>query len=157
MRSEYWVNADGLTIGQGPANTKNVEAATIETKGNVRSIEMEVYFDEDGSTASMKKAVLPAGARVLSAAMVVSTAFTGGTAITVGTITADGLTADADALVTATEGAVANLTANAVVTGAGVLAGKVVTSDVQVTYTRTGTFTAGRGSVVIEYVMPSAK
>lgn len=156
MRDYVWKNADGLEIGFGRRDTKNVEAGTIEVKGQVRQLEVEMYFDEANTTASAKNAVIPKGAVVVSATVYVKEAFVGGTALTVGTILKDGTGAAATAFVTATEAAVANLGAGKVITGAGALVGKTTATDVQVTATPTGTHTAGRATVLIQYIQPSA-
>lgn len=157
MRNEIWTNADGLQVGFGTRDTVNLEAGSIHTKGRVHQVELEVYFDQDPATSNVKSAVIPAGAHVLSAQVVVSEAFVGGTSLSAGTIKTDGTGAAATALVTATEGATANLTLNAVVTGAGALVGEVTANDINLTYATTGAFTAGRGTLLVEYVLPSAK
>lgn len=156
MRKNYTVNSDGLMVGYGPADTRNELAGGIETKGRVRQVSMTVYYDKDVTAEDMRGATIPAGATILSADAVVVEAFTGGTSIEVGTIGTDGSSADANALITATEGATANLTANAVVTGAGALVGAVTTADVNLTSATTGSYTAGKAVVTIEYVMPAA-
>lgn len=156
MRDNYWVNADGLRVGFGTANTRNELAGTIETKGRVRQVELKVFFDKDVTDADVRSAVIPAGAVVLSAKTVVKTAFAGGTSIAVGTVTTDNVTADVDALVTATQGAVANLTLNAVIDGTGALVGETTAEAVNLTYATTGSFTAGEATVFVEYVMPAA-
>lgn len=156
MRNEYWVNADGLRVGFGTANTRNELAGGVETKGRVRQMEMKIFFDKDVTDADVRNAVIPAGAIVLSAKTIVREAFVGGTAVTVGTVTTDGVTSDADALITATAGAVANLTANAVIEADGALAGEATASAVNLTYATTGSFTAGEAVVLVEYVMPAA-
>lgn len=157
MRDAVWKNADGLEVGFGRSNTKNLQAGSIEVKGQVRQLELEVYFDEANTGASAKNAVLPVGAVVLSATVYVKQAFVGGTALNVGTIKNDGSGAAATALVTATESAVANLTAGAVIKGAGALIGATVATDpVQITCAPTGSHTAGRATVLIEYIQPSA-
>ena len=156
MRSNYWTNADGLKVGFGTADTRNEMAGGVETKGRVRQLEMKVYYDKDITEADVRASVIPAGATVLSAKTAVTTAFAGGTAITLGTIGTDGTGADADAVITATEGAVANLTEGAVVEGAGTLIGTTTSADVNLTYATTGSFTAGEATVIVEYIMPAA-
>lgn len=153
MRSNTWTNADGLRVFFGRADTKNAEAGAVETKGKVRQISMDLHYDLEKTEADVKSAVIPAGARIISAVAVVDTAFAGGTSVAVGTITTDGVTADADAVVTDTEAALANLTAGAVITGAGALIGATTSADVNLTYTTTGTFTAGKATLLVEYVL----
>lgn len=154
MRTNTWTNADGLVVGFGRANTRNPEAGVIETKGNLRQVELEVYYDMDAATANVKSAVIPAGAVITAATITVSEAFVGGTSISVGTIGTDGTAADADAIDTALTAA---LTKDAVLVADGAAIGAVVGADVNLTFATTGTFTAGRASVFLEYIMPSAK
>lgn len=154
MRTNTWTNADGLVVGFGRANTRNPEAGVIETKGNLRQVELEVYYDMDSAAANVKSAVIPAGAVITSATISVSEAFVGGTSVDVGTIGTDGTAADADAIDTVLT---ANLTKGAVVEADGAAVGKMVAADVNLTFATTGTFTAGRASVFVEYIMPSAK
>lgn len=157
MRDSLWINKDGLEVGFGRRDTKNLEAGSIEVKGQVRQVELEVYSDESVTTASVKNAVIPAGAVIVGATLQVSTAFAGGTSVKVGTISTDGVAIDDDAFITPTAGAVANLTAGAVLKGAGAAVGTTVTKPTNVTYELTGTFTAGRGTLLVEYIQPSAK
>lgn len=156
MRSNTWTNADGLVVGFGTRDTVNVEAGTVQTKGRVREVEMEVYYDEDQSGTSVKQVQIPAGALIRRAVLTVDTAFAGGTSLQVGIIRPDGTTADTDALITAAQGATANLTANAAITGEGSSVDQVLRDPQTLTVTRTGTFTAGKGTVLVEYVQPSA-
>lgn len=157
MRDNVWINADGLEVGFGRRDTKNLEAGSIEVKGQVRQVELEVYFDGDNAAASVKSAVIPVGAVIVGATLQVSTAFAGGTSVQVGSISTDGDTIDTDAFITASAGAVANLTAGAVLEGAGAAVGTTVTHPTNITYTLTGDFTAGRGTLLVEYIQPSAK
>ena len=154
MRTNTWTNADGLVVGFGRADTRNPEAGVIETKGNLRQVELEVYYDMDSATANVKSAVIPAGAVITSATISVSEAFVGGTSVEVGTIGTDGTGADADAIDTALT---AVLVEGAVIKADGAAIGAMVDADVNLTFATTGTFTAGRASVFVEYIMPSAK
>lgn len=157
MRDSVWKNVDGLEVGFGRRDTKNQEAGSIEVKGQVRQVELEIYSDKSATTASVKNAVIPVGAVIVGATLQVSTAFAGGTSVQVGSISTDGTVIDTDAFITPAAGAVANLTAGAVLEGAGAAVGTTVTHPTNITYTLTGTFTAGRGTLLVEYIQPSAK
>ena len=100
---------------------------------------------------------VPVGSQFIGAKVKVLTAFAGGTSIAVGTHQPDGTVIDADGLVDATAGAVANLTANAYITGAGAQIGASpgVTTDAVVSITTVGTFTAGELTIEVEYEKPS--
>lgn len=157
MRDYVWKNADGLEIGFGRRDTKNLEAGAIEVKGQVRQVELEIYFDKDNTTASVKNAVLPVGAVVSAATLYVREAFAGGTSVTVGTIKTDGTGAVTDNLVKPAAAATASLTKGAVIEGAGNLVGATVADALNITYATTGTFTAGRATLLVEYIHPSAQ
>lgn len=156
MRDSIWKNADGLEVGFGSRDTRNLLAGTIETKGQRRQVELEVYFSKDSKEASVRGAVIPAGATVLSAHLNVKEAFVGGTSVAVGVINTDGTSAVAGGLVTATQGAVASLTKGASIVGTGATKGTIAAAPLNLTTTFVGTFTAGRASVLVEYIMPSA-
>lgn len=94
---------------------------------------------------------LPAGSHVDSMELVILTAFAGGTSLAVGCHKADGTAIDADGLLDATAGALANLTpAGAVLHGAGALVGTTLAYESQVTVTKVGTFTAGEGLIRVK-------
>ena len=156
MRDAVWNNKDGIQVGFGRRDTRNIEAGSVEVKGQVRQLEQGVFFNVNNTGASARKAVIPAGAIIKSATLVVKEAFASGTSLAVGTIKTDGTSGAAGALVTATQGAVANLTLGAVLAGSGAAIGTALASDLQVTYTLTGTFTTGKASLLIEYIQPSA-
>lgn len=156
MRQATWTNKDGLSVGFGPRDTRNIEAGSVEVKGQVRQLEQDIFWNVANTGASARKAVIPAGAIIKSATLITDEAFVGGTAVSVGTIKTDGTGAAATAVVTATEGAIANLTAGNVVVGAGALIGAATANPVQITYTLTGTFTAGKATLLIEYIHPAA-
>ncbi len=155
MRENTWTNADGLTIGFGAADTKNLEAGSIQTKGRVHQIELEVYYDQDPNTPSVKNAYVPAGAHILRADLAISESFVGGTNLKAGTVRSSDGSTDSDALILATTPA--NLTANSVVVGTGAIVGDVTANDFQLSYATTGSFTAGRGTLLVEYVVRSAR
>lgn len=156
MRDSIWKNEDGLEVGFGSRDSRNLEAGTIETKGQRRQIEQEIYFDADSTEASVRSAVIPAGATILGSHLNVREAFLGGTSVSVGVIGTDGDAAVVEGLVDATAGAVANLTKDASIEGAGASVGTVAETPLNITYALTGTFTEGHGSVFVEYIMPSA-
>lgn len=106
---------------------------------------------------------LPANCSVTSAYVVMTEAATGGTSITIGTYQLDGTTISATSLMTATEGVIANMNAIGKRTyGAGALvsvsAGTagVGVHDAYVGITTSGTYTAGKGRLVIVIVDPLA-
>jgi hypothetical protein len=77
----------------------------------------------------------------------------GGTSIAVGLFTEAGAEIDLDGLLTATNGATANLGANVDLAGTGALLGTAVTQKGYIGITTVGTYTAGKGRVLIRYTL----
>ncbi len=103
----------------------------------------------------------PAYSSILRVILVVDEAAAGGTSITVGTYGKTGSAQTATGLITATEGVLANLdTLGARVYGAGAFVSTAVeTASVGAaaafpTIGATGTFTAGKGRIIVDYIAP---
>jgi hypothetical protein len=108
----------------------------------------------DGFTTG--EAYLPAGSQIIRAFAICTEVAAGGTDFTVGTYSVTGTAIDADGIVAATEGVIANLgTLGEKITAAGALvsasSGTVgITADSYVAVTTNGTFTAGKVRLYIE-------
>lgn len=168
-----WYNADGLLVeyGRSRKREKNQPKA-VNTDGHI--VEVKFPFDlsvhTTGTTYTTDRnndgtkdgfnggdTFIPDQAHILSAEVFMfDTAGASGTAITVGTFQEDGTAIDADGLVTAANGAVANLTANARVAGSGALINTGVTQKSYLGLVASGTFTAGKGYVLIKYAYGGA-
>jgi hypothetical protein len=102
------------------------------------------------------EAYLPQGSCIVRAFVVTSEVAAGGTDFTVGTYTVAGATTDADGIVNATNGAIANMgTVGEIIIASGDLVGDAsgtvgITADSYVAVTTNGTFTAGKGRLYIE-------
>lgn len=152
-RASTWSNPDGLVVGYGPnkaatvgSNTKNYGGA-----GSVKSALIDFTY-KDLTSVSVP---IPAGSRVLSVALDVQSAFVGGTSLAVG------VSGTTDGFIPAATGVTANLGTGAHITGAGTL----LTADTDTTamqnhffsaagsviLTVVGTFTAGVGSITVNY------
>lgn len=150
-RKSTWTNADGLVVGFGPNYPERNEAGVLETDGVVKEARLAITYQSSGATVA-----LPAGSVVMEVVMKVGTAWAGGTDVQVG----DG--SDADGWISATQGAVANLTAGATVRAAGAYAigdaatnrglGKVYASADTLDVAFTGTFTAGTADIFVRYI-----
>jgi hypothetical protein len=177
-----WQNADGLTvrtpddIKKNP-NYENRVRAMADTGSSVRQLELDLNFkklsadggnnftsdlNNDGTKDGYNSGdvYLPANASVLRATLVVTEAAAGGTSFTIGTYTIAGAAIVATGLFTATEGVLANVdTIGKRTYGAGALvavtAGTagVGTADAYVGIATTGTFTAGKARLIIEYLV----
>lgn len=179
-----WFNADGLKVkmpgyAQNDANFVNVPRE-VRTAGNLKQIVIDYDFVQavaDGGTTftsdlnndgtkdgfNTGDTYLPANASVVRVTMIASEAATGGTSWTIGTYTQAGAAIAATSLMTATEGVIANQ--NAIgkrIYGAGSLVSTsagtagVGTADAYIAMVTTGTFTAGKGKIIIEYLTPLA-
>lgn len=177
--SGNWYNADGLPVyfpqHYADAGQRVNKPAQVTSYGVVRQI--VVPFDLSKMAAATTSYTvdanndgvldqfsehdphIPANATVLSTRVFITTTATGGTSITVGAYKLDGTIVSANGFVTATEGAVANLVQGQGIVGAGTLcnASSAVIPTVAATNTfvgivTAGTFTAGKGFVVVDYV-----
>lgn len=184
MANPPWHNSDGLEVKFGnywadPSNFANRTWA-LSTLGAHKILEMDVDLTQLASGAvsftsdlnndgtldgfNTGDARLPANASVTSVTFVCSTAATGGTSFVVGTYKLDGSTISANSLVTATEGVIANhdtigkrtFGAGALVSTSAGTAG-VGTSNAYIGIKPTGTYTAGKGRLIIAFLDVNAE
>jgi hypothetical protein len=181
--SGNWYNSDGLPVlfpqhYTDPAQRTNKPTADVSF-GVYREIVIPFDLtkigngltgyptdkDNDGTTDGFTEhdAHLPADSTPLSARMFFSETAAGGTSCILGSYKIDGTIIDDDAFITATEAVTANMTKGKCIVGAGVAAVAAsnvypVLSDFNVwpALKATGTFTAGKGFIVITYVDISA-
>lgn len=174
-----WQNADGLTVKyagyfRDPANSVN-KANGLNVLGAQKQIELDfdltriptgtVSYTTDLNNDGTKDGFnigdiyLPANASVLEVIVLATTAATGGTSFTVGTYGLTGTAISATGLVTATEGVLANInTIGKRIYGAGALVSTtagtagVGTADAFIGISTTGTFTEGKGRIIIRYM-----
>jgi hypothetical protein len=180
--SAPWTNPDGLQVKFGnyyreASNFVNVPRALPSKGGLVKEIVIDYDLARLGAdgvsyTADLNNdgtldgfhtgdCALPAYASVLRVTVVAKTAAAGGTSVALGTFALTGAAIDADGLVTATEGVVANLnTVGGRTYGAGAYVATSVdtpsigAADGYLALTAAGTFTAGTGRILIEYIDP---
>ena len=150
-RASSWTNADGLIVGFGANIPERNVSGVYEHDGAVKEAHLAITYQSSGANID-----LPAGAVVLDVVLKVGTAWAGGTDVQLG----DGT--DPDGWISATQGAVANLTTGATVRAAGAYAigdaatnrglGKVYASADTLDVAFTGTFTAGTATIVVRYL-----
>jgi hypothetical protein len=105
---------------------------------------------------SVGEPYLPAGSAIIRAFVITTEVAVGGTDFTIGTYTVTGGTTDADGIVAATEGAIANMgTVGEMIIANGALVGDTsgvvgITVDSWLAVTTNGTFTAGKGRLYME-------
>ncbi len=164
-RQDTWVNNDGLEVGFGPLDTDNFKGASVRTTGRVNQLVIELDWDNlpsaAGTAPSSKDFRIPANSTIQSSTLVVTEAFTsaGATTLSIGTKNSAGTVVDADGI----DATIAKTVIDAigdVVQNDGAQVGGIVTvgtSDVYLsTVVATGPYTAGRGTLTIEYVLPEA-
>lgn len=170
-------NADGLTIQFSGDfqryNSPHVNRLrAVNTDGPMKWYEMDIDLAKVGASTTYYpfdlngdgtrdgfntgEAYLPAGSQIMRAFVICTEVAAGGTDFTVGTYGVTGTAIDADGIVAAAEGAIANLgTVGEKITAAGALvsasSGTVgITASSYVAVTTNGTFTAGKGRLYIE-------
>lgn len=178
-----WQNSDGLTV-RFPidfiSNPRAVNRVTaLNTRGAIKELEIDVDLtkiptgtvsytsdlNNDGTLDGFNTGdtYLPADSSVLRITWIAKDAAAGGTSFTVGTYALTGAAIDADGLITATEGVLANTNAAGKrIYGAGAYVATtagtpgVGTADAYIGVSTTGTFTAGTARLIIEYIDPVA-
>lgn len=181
MAYSMWVNADGLVVknhgayDSNPANYIN-RARALNTLGAVKTLVMDFDLELVGASAtwfpvditnngtndgfSEEEPFIPSGSAVISCNAYCKEIAAGGTEFTLGTFTKAGATTDIDGLINATNGAIANMGAigeRIIGTGdqmADATGDVGLASDCYLAITTTGTYTAGKGTIVIEYIPP---
>lgn len=162
-----WTNDDGLSIrfegDQAAPSTPS--APVVNTLGNKRQMVIDINYDNlpaettdldnDGTNDGWSGAdpYIPAGSFITQAVLIVETAFAGGTSYNFGLSQIDGTVIDADGLDAAV--ATADIAANKAVVMNGALVGGTATTGAADAYLKvaaTGTFTAGKAKLVIEYI-----
>lgn len=173
----------GARTQYGPRDVAKKEAARTVSFGIARQIVVDFDFANLPSTlnagADAVNAYVPAGSFITRCYLYCKTAGAGGTSYTVGLEQADGTDIDADGLITAAQGAVANLAQGNVIAGRGALVlespnadgtshgdadgvyadsatGPVTSVDGYIVVVPSGTFTAGSYRLFVEYVPTAA-
>ena len=162
-----WNNEDGLHIRYGSEQaTPDVPSLPkVNTLGVLQQMVIDIDYDNlpaetadldnDGTNDgwSNHDTAIPAGSAITRAILVVETAFAGGTSYNFGLSQQDGTVIDADGIDAGV--ATAALAANDVVNCDGALVGGAATIGANAAYLKvaaTGTFTAGKAKLLIEYL-----
>ncbi|RLC00658.1 MAG: hypothetical protein DRH90_17960 [Deltaproteobacteria bacterium] len=139
----------GSSIYYGPRDVDSgVGTAIGNTSGEDELVYKFAYDALPGLDADdMVVPTIPAGAHIVSASCQLTTAITGATDYSVG------LNADVDALLDIGD---SSLTTNSVSEGTGAAIGEALAADSQLTFTFTGTATAGEMIVRVKYYLEGA-
>lgn len=151
FESNWAKTTDVVRNHYGPRKIKDF-GGEKSTSGTTK--ELEVTFTYDSlpifGTGEMES-LIPAGAFIKRSELFVIEAFTGGTSYNIGLYTQAGVAIDADGIDAAV--ATAALTAGAVIKNDGALVGAAIGANAgQVVVAATGTYTAGKARLLIEYV-----
>lgn len=181
MANAPWTNPDGLQVKfpnyyKDPSNFVNRPRALPSKGGLIKEIVIDYDLEllgangvsytsdlnNDGTLDGFNTGdvYLPAYASVLRCTVVASETAAGGTSVTLGTFGLTGTAIDADGILTATEGVTANLAIGERVYGNGAYVAETAgtasigSADGYLALTVVGTFTAGKGRILIEYIDP---
>jgi hypothetical protein len=153
-RPTTWSNSDSLVVGYGPNIAERLVAGVQKDAGAVKTAKLQFTW-ESTMGASGAKITVPAGAAVKTVWMKVGTAWLGGTSLAFGDGSGTG------SWITATQGALANLTLNTTINAQGAYAytategqlpPKVYAAATDLYITKVGTMTAGTAEIYVEYV-----
>ena len=150
-----WNNLDGLKVKFGRERSEgNPKGRNTVQATNHMTVAIDLVDGKHALTdVSEWDAFIPAGAYITKASLVVKEAAVGGTSVTVGLAQPDQTIIDADGIDAGVT--TANLAANRAVNCDGALVGGVSTIGAErgvVYVTTSGTYTAGKMDLVIEYV-----
>ncbi len=178
MTIEY-VSPGGARQNFGPREVAKKEPGLYAGDGPTRWMKVPFSFDQLPSAgnagADAVSQYIPAGCPVLSCVLKVTTNFAGGTSYAVGLEQAAGTDIDTDGLITDAQAPVANLVTTNMIAGRGAMimegpdaagtahidadgvyvigaTGPVSSVNAYPVITATGTFTAGAGYLLIEYL-----
>lgn len=162
-----WQNSDGLTVKFGTEKPLNKQyGGSVTSYGsrkvltyrfdytNLPSFTTDLNNDGTNNGFSLQDVGVPAGASIESVKLKIGTAWTSGTSLAVGSYQLDGTVIDADGYITATQGATANLTTGALITGTGADIGEHphATEAAYTVVAAVGTFTTGDAVLVVDYI-----
>jgi len=160
-KANSWTNDDGLVVGFGTRNAEDLRGGKVNMTGNIEEHVVEFDYDDlpSGSTDGAYTLV-PANAVPIDAYFEVITAFAGGTSYDIDFVdTADaaiGTGTDKlwDAVVLADINAVGERSVSSTHggTNSGNALNVALASDGMLNVIATGTFTAGRGRIVVRYI-----
>ena len=144
-----WENTGGRQTNYGVLPSGNNFGAEKQSAGSLKEIVVEVDYSNMPALDAGNEmlASVPAGRFIKSATFEVTTAFVGGTSV------AFGITGDPDGLVTASQGATANIDAiGDYIVGTGAEASDdYQATAVQISSLVVGTYTAGAGRLIVTY------
>ena len=144
-----WENVGGRETHYGALPSSDQFGSVKAGLGSIKELVVDVNFDNMPAldVGNEMLATVPAGAVIKSATFEVTTAFAGGTSVALG------ITGDPDGLMTAAQGATANIDAvGDYIVGSGAEASDdYQATAVQISSLVVGTYTAGAGKLIVSY------
>lgn len=164
-----WYNNDGLLVRSGQDEARETKSVMAEprTAGGLKHMVVDINFDDlptfttdsdnDGTNDAFsgQDNYIPAGSFITRAIFVVETAFAGGTSYDIGLYDEDGTVIDVDGIVDAMLLAEIDDDVNNAHVCDGDLVGGILhigAANGYLVVTEAGTFTAGKGKLLIEYL-----
>jgi len=147
-----WANSsDTVRNHYGARTVEERFGGQVTTSGKDKQMSWTFSYDDLPATSTgALDALIPADAFIKSAHLHVITAFAGGTSYNIGLYQADGTVIDADGIDAAV--ATAALTEDAWIVNDGALVGASIGAAAgKLVVAATGTFTAGKAELVVEY------
>lgn len=161
-RASVWSNSDGLAVGFGTRSETRGCAFRVADNGATQKLYVDVDLVADLGTSIAATddfivygPVIPNGAVILSGSTKVTEAAAGGTDIDIGLYDKDGTVVDADGIDAAIATASLTLGAEVAADGADINTAVATTGGVKLGVIRTGTFTAGKVVIEVEYAVPN--
>ena len=148
-------NVGGRETFFGALPSRNSLGAEKAGAGSIKELIFEVAYDQLPAVDADNEmlANIPAGATVIEAQFKVSTAFAGGTSYVFGTYQADGGgVVDADVLIASTALSAIDAVGDYIQGGGALIDATAQTEAMSVVVAATGTFTAGKGILIVKYV-----
>lgn len=146
---------NGVNVQYGPQVAEKDKGYQVSQVGETVQLVIPFNYDALPTTSATNGTIpkIPAKSVITRAVVLpAKTAFAGGTSYNVGLSQPDGTVVDADGIFAAITLAQLNAGGTNLATQGALVNASVGANDVQVTAAATGTFTAGSGYIVIEYI-----
>lgn len=160
-----WTNDDGLVVRYGQDQARETQSLMAKTVANPYNyMVVDINYDDlptfttdannDGTNEAFsdQDAYIPAGSYITRATLIVETAFAGGTTYDIGLYNQAGSVIDANGIDAAVAVAVMDASMAVDCDGQLVATQDLITADAYLVVAATGTYTAGKAKLVIEYI-----
>lgn len=161
--NNVYTNADGLSIRFGTESARTVPVGSPQQAGSKQQLQALISFDrlEAFGTVTLLdplfQCAMPSGSIITSANLVTEVAFTGsGATLDIGVCDPSGTAIDADGIDSAIAVTAIDSVGETVTNDGALVAGAALTNDGYLTATvGTANFTAGKGLLTVNYIIPA--